>query len=121
MKRTVFGQEQWIETDKATCPVCKVERGQLHDPGCPVEQCSECGGQLVKCSCMELSAEDGLKAIQNISQILNQDDVTELIQNTIFLGRSYLEKAADLWLMRNGSAEMKKAHGGPVGISAYMI
>jgi len=33
------------------CPVCGTADGELHTPGCPVEICPWCGGQLTSCSC----------------------------------------------------------------------
>jgi len=33
------------------CPVCATANGELHTPGCPVEVCPWCGGQLVHCPC----------------------------------------------------------------------
>ena len=33
------------------CPVCATANGELHTPGCPVEVCPWCGGQLIHCPC----------------------------------------------------------------------
>lgn len=37
--------------DDQLCPACLVEHGDLHTPGCPVEICPWCGGQLTACNC----------------------------------------------------------------------
>jgi len=33
------------------CPVCGCADGEFHTPGCPVEICPWCGGQLTSCLC----------------------------------------------------------------------
>jgi hypothetical protein len=33
------------------CHDCGVEEGQLHKPGCDMEICPLCGGQLIGCDC----------------------------------------------------------------------
>jgi len=33
------------------CPVCGTADGEFHTPGCPVEICPWCGGQLTSCPC----------------------------------------------------------------------
>jgi len=36
-------------TDKPKCHDCGANPGELHDPGCDMEQCPECGGQWIQC------------------------------------------------------------------------
>ena len=33
------------------CPECKVKKFAFHHPGCPVERCPYCSGQLINCAC----------------------------------------------------------------------
>lgn len=41
-----------METElKANCHDCDANPGEFHDPGCDVERCPYCGGQLISCDC----------------------------------------------------------------------
>lgn len=35
------------------CRGCGIKRGGLHHPGCDMECCPKCGGQLISCGCLE--------------------------------------------------------------------
>ncbi|MBX3414704.1 MAG: hypothetical protein KF708_18595 [Pirellulales bacterium] len=53
MQRVRYGEEKddW-GADERPCHDCAVIKGELHVPGCDVEQCPDCGGQLwFGCEC----------------------------------------------------------------------
>ena len=35
------------------CHDCNISPGGLHHPGCDMERCPKCKGQLISCSCLE--------------------------------------------------------------------
>lgn len=45
--------------DSRSCDACSVGLGQFHVPGCDLEQCPLCRGQLIGCECPYLDADDG--------------------------------------------------------------
>ena len=54
--RVPYGSEQadWGAEQRA-CGDCCVIRGEVHVPGCDIEECPKCGGQALTCPC---GAED---------------------------------------------------------------
>lgn len=54
-ERLVLGaesQEWWLGVEPpAECHDCNVVAGQLHHLGCDMEQCPNCGNQLLTCGC----------------------------------------------------------------------
>jgi hypothetical protein len=44
--------EDWGAASGARCHDCLVHPGGFHHPGCDVESCPRCGGQLLTCDCI---------------------------------------------------------------------
>jgi len=41
------------------CHDCNIVNGGFHHPGCDVERCPKCGGQLITCGCLDDEEEEG--------------------------------------------------------------
>jgi hypothetical protein len=46
------------------CHDCGIAEGGVHHPGCDMERCPRCGGQLISCGCLDA---------ENQSFVLNTD------------------------------------------------
>ena len=44
------------ETER--CHDCLVAPGGFHHPGCDMEECPRCGGQLISCGCLDEDEDD---------------------------------------------------------------
>jgi hypothetical protein len=52
LPRGKYGEEtDECGADEHPCGDCGVEKGQFHVPSCDIEQCPNCGGQLLSCDC----------------------------------------------------------------------
>ena len=55
MHRLAYGRDQRaadLARDKPRCHDCNVTWGHLHHPGCDMEECPRCSGQLISCGCI---------------------------------------------------------------------
>ncbi len=60
-----------VTMDTTLCPVCGVADGEFHIPGCPVEVCPWCAGQLTSCNCrFERSGSESLKRQKHLDDFL---------------------------------------------------
>jgi hypothetical protein len=58
MEQIPYGKESWWgegqePTGDRRCHDCHCAVGKFHHPGCDMEQCPKCQGQLIVCGCTE--------------------------------------------------------------------
>jgi hypothetical protein len=46
-----------FEESSGRCHDCGITHGGNHHPGCDVERCPKCGGQLISCGCLDEEEE----------------------------------------------------------------
>lgn len=49
---------RFMPKDLGRCHDCNVAPNGFHHPGCDMERCPACGGQLISCGCLD-DVEDG--------------------------------------------------------------
>lgn len=47
-----MSHDDWNPHEQHTCHDCDCQEGELHQPGCDMEACPFCGGQLIACGCI---------------------------------------------------------------------
>jgi len=45
--------EHGVHDHNNCCHDCRVKAGGFHHPGCDMEQCPRCKGQLISCGCLD--------------------------------------------------------------------
>ena len=45
-------------SDDHRCHDCNIGLGGYHHPGCDMEECPKCGGQLISCGCLDSEEEE---------------------------------------------------------------
>jgi hypothetical protein len=48
-----FSSIKYDEDPSSRCHDCNVSGGGYHHPGCDMEECPRCGGQLISCGCLD--------------------------------------------------------------------
>lgn len=48
-----YGEETRVTFTSERCHDCNIERGGYHHPGCDVEECPICHGQIISCECLD--------------------------------------------------------------------
>lgn len=44
----------YVDAEGRRCHDCCTPSGGIHHPGCDMERCPRCGGQVISCGCVEV-------------------------------------------------------------------
>jgi hypothetical protein len=94
--RIAVGGEKRLKSGGA-CRDCGQQPGALHSPGCPGEECPECGALLIGCACTCLAPGEGERIIKALrDSFASPEDALQVVMGPIKgLGKpSYLVHAA---------------------------
>jgi hypothetical protein len=68
------------------CHDCGVKRDWYHHPGCDMERCPKCAGQLIFCGCLD---DDAYNAWQRVKG--ERDQLREAARSILWMAREYAE------------------------------
>lgn len=101
--RVPFGNETRYQVVTTSCPSCNAGKGQLHEYGCPVEACPECGKLLLTCNCKALGIIDTMKLTSAIANgITDRAEIHRALdRGTRHLDKTYFEEGVMAWIVRD--------------------
>ena len=56
--KETFDPIPYARGDTGRCHDCGVQDGGFHHPGCDMERCPKCRGQIISCGCLEGEDEE---------------------------------------------------------------
>lgn len=67
-------RQPFFDERYALCHDCGVIDGKFHHPGCDMETCINCGGQLISCPC-HIGLEDVKIPLETLNQLLHRESL----------------------------------------------
>jgi hypothetical protein len=65
----------------SNCHDCDAKPGEFHKPGCDVERCANCGGQLISCACIyEICGMDPIHLEEEYPDIYTRGPTEEMYE-----------------------------------------